>query len=215
MTSPHALCYQYVFHHDHDHGWVFRNVSGYSGYMQSIKHALMENLAVLFLSFFTVDRTTNRVWTPLPPPPTLHVSSRDLSFTHDVRNFGDWGIAQWKWLPKIWNGIELGKGLLKKKKKRMCRWLWVELLSRDKSVLPLRLAKTGLLFHVVAFWSRFRKFCFHSKNKLCAFPIFGVSCVKRRPTHVFIILTSRSFRTNSPFALSSRCRRLNLWESWQ
>ena len=72
-----------------------------------------------------------------------------------------------------------------------------------KSVLPLRLAKTGPLFHVVAFWSRFKKFCFHSKNKLCAFPIFGLSCVKRRPTHVFIILTSRSFRTNSPFALSS------------
>ena len=28
------------------------------------------------------------------PPPTLHMSSRDLSFAHDVRNFGDWGIAQ-------------------------------------------------------------------------------------------------------------------------
>ena len=87
--------------------------------------------------------------------------------------------------------------------------------SAFKSVLPLRLAKTGPLFHVVAFWSRFKKFCFHSKNKLCAFPIFGLSCVKRWPTHVFIILTSRSFRTNSSFALSSQCRRLNLWESWQ
>ena len=82
--------------------------------------------------------------------------------------------------------------------------------TRCKSVLPLRFAKTGPLFHVAAFWSRFKKFCFHSKNKLCAFPIFGLSWVKRRPTHVFIILTSRSFRTNSPFALSSQCRRLNL-----
>ena len=42
-----------------------------------------------------------------------------------------------------------------------------------------------------------------------------MSCVKRRKTHVFIILTSRSFRTNSPFALSSQCPRPNLWESWQ
>ena len=82
--------------------------------------------------------------------------------------------------------------------------------TRDKSVLPLCLAKTGPLFHVVAFWSRFRKFCFRSKNYLCAFPIFGMSCVKRRQTHVFIILTARSFRKNSPFALTSQCRRLNL-----
>ena len=42
-----------------------------------------------------------------------------------------------------------------------------------------------------------------------------MSCVKRRKTHVFIILTSRSFRTNSPSALSSQCPRPNLWESWQ
>ena len=78
-------------------------------------------------------------------------------------------------------------------------------------MLPQRLAKTGPHFHVVAFWSRFRKFFFHSKNKLCAFPIFGFSCVKRRPTHAFIIfdfqelsnkLSSRneqSMSTTKPF----------------
>ena len=42
-----------------------------------------------------------------------------------------------------------------------------------------------------------------------------MSCVNWRQTHVFIILASRSFRTISAFALSSQCRRLNLWESLQ
>ena len=42
-----------------------------------------------------------------------------------------------------------------------------------------------------------------------------MSCVNWWQTHVFIILSSRSFPTNSAFALSSQCRRLNLWEGYQ
>ena len=40
-------------------------------------------------------------------------------------------------------------------------------LNATKSVLPLRLAKTGPLFHVVAFWSRFRVLLPLEKLALC------------------------------------------------
>ena len=60
------------------------------------------------------------------------------------------------------------------------------------NVLPLRLAKKHPLFHVDAFWSRF-KICFHLKNCLCAVPIFGNSCAANvQDDHVFKILAFRS-----------------------
>ena len=84
-----------------------------------------------------------------------------------------------------------------------------------KSVLLLRLAKKHPLFHVDAFWSCFKKNCFHSKNCLCAFPIFDTSCVNLRDDHIFTILAFGSFAVSSPFVLSSWCRLPNLAESKQ
>ena len=63
---------------------------------------------------------------------------------------------------------------------------WSLLTAGAKSVLPLRLAKTHPIFHLDAFWPRFWKFCFHSKNCPCAFPISGMSCINLQQTHVFI-----------------------------
>ena len=58
-----------------------------------------------------------------------------------------------------------------------------------------------------AFWSRFRKLCFHSKKYLRVFPIFSMSSMKLLQARVFIILAFRSFPVSFSFVLSSQCRR--------
>ena len=60
-----------------------------------------------------------------------------------------------------------------------------------------------------------RKFCLHSRNWPCAFPIFGLSCLKLRKIHVFIIFVFRGITVTSTFASSSQCRWPNLWENQQ
>ena len=65
-----------------------------------------------------------------------------------------------------------------------------------------------------AFWSRFRKFCFHSKNKFCAFPIFDLSCCEKTTNSRFHIFGFQelskklSFGTEQSMSTTKRLSKL-------